>query len=463
MLLTGIDKPKIYSEEIIKNLENLTSILEPGDIMICILQDKDWGALHDFVKWMIRDPDFRDSDFCHIMFYSGFTSAGELLILEERKPRGARLGTIDRHIGRPAEVYRIDHPYQKEFCKAILQAGKQIAESENAFFDYFGIPRMILQRLGIDLKFRLKFNQLYSCPEYIRVCFERARELLDKNLIEVYEKDILEKMHLRLPFYKIPNPADFAKLEFCKKVWEGRIGYPPTSETSKGNKNIFLKIGHRGAMGYEPENTLLSFQKALKLGVDAVELDVYCCKTGELVVIHDDKVDRTTNGEGYVVEKTFAELRSFDAGKGQKIPTLEEVLDLIDKKAAVVIELKGINTAGPVSKTLKKYIQERSWSADLFWISSFNHYELREFHNLYPEIKIGALITGIPLGYAEFAEKLGAKSLNLCVEFVNQEFVDSAHQRGMKVFVWTVNDPEEIKRIKALGVDGIFSNFPDRL
>lgn len=225
----------------------------------------------------------------------------------------------------------------------------------------------------------------------------------------------------------------------------------------------FIKIGHRGAMGYEPENTLLSFRKALDLGVDAIELDVYVCKTGELVVIHDDKVDRTTNGKGYVIEKTFDELRSLDAGKSEKIPTLSEVLDLENRKVKVNIELKGEGTAKPVSDLIKYYVDNKNWKFDDFVVSSFNHCELKEFSELSPDVKIGALIVGIPLGFAEFAEKLNAYSVNLCVEFINQEFVNDAHNRGMKVFVWTVNDLDEIKRIKSLGVDGIFSNFPDRL
>jgi glycerophosphoryl diester phosphodiesterase len=226
---------------------------------------------------------------------------------------------------------------------------------------------------------------------------------------------------------------------------------------------MLLKIGHRGAMGYAPENTLLSFKKALELKVDAVELDVYVCKTGELVVIHDDKVDRTTDGHGYVTYKTFEELRNLDAGQGEKIPTLEEVFDLIDRKVKVNIELKGTRTAQPVFELIENYVKNKCWNYDDFLISSFNHYELKRFNELNPEVKIGALITGIPIGFAEFAEKVNASSVNLCIEFINQAFVDDAHERGLNVFVWTVNDLDDIERMKQLGVDGIFSNFPDRL
>lgn len=224
-----------------------------------------------------------------------------------------------------------------------------------------------------------------------------------------------------------------------------------------------LKIGHRGAMGYEPENTLRSFKKGLELGVDMVELDVYALKTGELVVIHDDKVDRTTDGHGYVMDKTFEEIKSLDAGDGEKIPTLQEVLELVDKKVQVNIELKGEGTAQPVAKVIDQYIKDKGWSGDHFIVSSFDHYELKEFNSLKPEIRIGALITGIPIGYCDYAEKVNAYSVNLNLEFINQKFVDDAHGRGLKVFVYTVNDKDDINRMKDLGVDGLFSNFPDRI
>ncbi|MBT3356504.1 glycerophosphodiester phosphodiesterase [bacterium] len=226
---------------------------------------------------------------------------------------------------------------------------------------------------------------------------------------------------------------------------------------------MVTKIGHRGAMGYAPENTLKSFKKALELNVDAIELDVYICKSGELVVIHDDKVNRTTNGKGYVAEKTFKELRALDAGEKEKIPELKEVFDLVNKKVNINIELKATGTAKPVYELIELYIKEKSWKYEHFLISSYNHYELREFNRLSPNIKIGALLTGIPIGFAEFAEKINASSVNLCADFINKEFIDDAHNRGLKVYVETVNDLDDIGRMKALGVDGIFSNFPDRL
>lgn len=226
---------------------------------------------------------------------------------------------------------------------------------------------------------------------------------------------------------------------------------------------MVLKIGHRGAAGYEPENTLLSFEKALELGVDMIELDVQACKSGELMVMHDLKVDRTTNGTGYVCEKTFEELRTLDAGKGQKIPSLQEVLECIDKNIRVNVEIKGEGIARAVFNVIAQYVKEKGWSWDDFLVSSFNHYELQEFSQLAKEVKTGAIIAGIPIGYAQCASDLKSYSLHASKEFLNQALIDDAHNRGLKVYAYTLNEPEDIQKIKLLGVDGIFSNFPDRI
>ncbi len=226
---------------------------------------------------------------------------------------------------------------------------------------------------------------------------------------------------------------------------------------------MIIKIGHRGAKGYAPENTLASIEKALEMDIDWVEVDVYKCKTGEIVIVHDNKVDLTTDGRGRVEEKTIQQLKALDAGNGQKIPILEEVLDLVDRKLKVNLELKGEGTAKPVGDIIATYIKEKGWHDEDFIVSSFNHYELQEFKALNPKIKIGAVIAGIPLGYAACAQKLKAYSIHLSKEFINQRLVNDAHRRGLKALVYTVNELEDIQRVKSLGVDGIFSDFPDRL
>lgn len=226
---------------------------------------------------------------------------------------------------------------------------------------------------------------------------------------------------------------------------------------------MFLTIGHRGAMGYAPENTLASFEKALELGVDMIELDVTLCKSGEIVVFHDDRLERTTNGEGYIHDKTWHELSTLDAGQGQQIPSLKQVLDLINRQVPVNIELKNQQVAKPVVKLLKGYMNDKGWDPEDFIISSFDHLALREFKKTCPEIEIAALIGIIPTDLAEIAVRLEASALNPCIDFISQELVNDAHAKGLKVFVWTVNHPEDIDRMKALNVDGIFTNFPDRV
>ena len=228
------------------------------------------------------------------------------------------------------------------------------------------------------------------------------------------------------------------------------------------NKSLLI-IGHRGAKGYTAENTLVSFKKAMELGADAIELDVQICKSGELIVFHDHRVERLTNGEGRIEELDYKYLKSLDAGNASYIPTLQQVLNLIDNRILINIELKAKNTASEVAKLIELYIDKHNWNKDNFIISSFDHIELSKFKLLCPEIRIAALTASIPSKYAQFAEELGAYSINISIEFINTEFVNDAHKRGLKVFVYTVNHMDDIARMKALNVDGIFTDFPDRL
>ena len=222
-----------------------------------------------------------------------------------------------------------------------------------------------------------------------------------------------------------------------------------------------LCIGHRGAMGYAPENTLKSIQKALELGVPWVEIDVQYID-GHILVIHDDRLERTTNGTGYVFDKSFSFLRTLDAGEGEKIPTLEEVLKLVSGRAGINIELKGNNAAGPVVDLIRHVIRN-NWDVKQFLVSSFIHHEIRKVKQLDSRIRIGALLERIPIDYAAFAEALAAYSVNASIEFINREFVQDAHDRGLKVFIYTVNHPDDVKRMISLEVDGVFSDYPDRI
>lgn len=218
-------------------------------------------------------------------------------------------------------------------------------------------------------------------------------------------------------------------------------------------------IGHRGAMGYKPENTLSSFELAIEMGCPWLELDVYAIEN-ELVVIHDDTLERTTNGKGNVVDHSFAQLRALDAGDGQQIPTLGEVIDRVARRAVINIELKGPGTAAPVSALLDDYCRT-GWSPDDFLVSSFKHSELARAKPVY---RRGALISRRsrtdPLAVSE---QLSAWSVNLELSAVDQAIVDRAHGKGLKVLVYTVNESDDIARMRALGVDGVFTNYPDRV
>ncbi len=221
----------------------------------------------------------------------------------------------------------------------------------------------------------------------------------------------------------------------------------------------FICIGHRGAMGYRPENTLPAFDLALSMGCPWIELDVHVCQ-GELVVIHDRDLERTTNGTGQVDEVSFEYLRSLDAGGGAQVPTLTEVIDLIVGHARINIELKGTDTALPVSHLLNQYC-ERGYKPEDFMLSSFDHTELR-LADL--SFRRGALFGRRRDGEdrVQIAVDLDAWSLNPLLSSVSKQEIDDAHQAGLRVLVYTVNSAEDITRMRDLGVDGIFTNFPDR-
>ena len=223
-----------------------------------------------------------------------------------------------------------------------------------------------------------------------------------------------------------------------------------------------IKIGHRGANGYELENSIASFKKARELDVDMIELDVQCCASGELIVMHDKKIDRTTTGSGYLSDLTLTDLQQYQLNNGEPIPTLRNVFDFIDKKIAIDIEIKGQECAQKVIDLIGEYVS-RGWQYKHFLVTSFDHHQLQHIQQHAPEIPLGVLIVGMPLDYATCATELNATTIVACKDFINQVFVDDAHKRGLKIFVFTANEPDEITCLKKLGVDGIISDYPDRL
>jgi glycerophosphoryl diester phosphodiesterase len=216
-----------------------------------------------------------------------------------------------------------------------------------------------------------------------------------------------------------------------------------------------LCIGHRGAMGSAPENTLLSIRKAIELGADWVEIDVHLAD-GQLFVIHDETLDRTTNGKGKLSDYSFAKLRALDAGRGEQIPTLQEVIKEAKNKVGLNIELKGLATGEAVAIQLLAFDKEHK---DQILVSSFLMDELLKVPQIDKTIKLGVLAgKDVPLAF-DWANKLKAYSIHLSLNQVTTEYVQQAHDAGLKLLVYTVNKKVDIARMKLIGVDGVFTNY----
>lgn len=222
-----------------------------------------------------------------------------------------------------------------------------------------------------------------------------------------------------------------------------------------------LIIAHRGASGHEPENTLRAIRSALEMGVDAIEVDIHAIED-ELIVIHDRWLHRTTNGQGQISYHNLATIRQLDAGLGEQVPTLWEVMQVISGRCDLNIELKSIEDLVPLLRLLDLAVEQLNFKYDQFLLSSFNHHLLYEVKQLQPRLQIGALTASYPLDYAAFAQKLQAFSIHICVDFISEAFVKDAKSRGLAVFVYTVDEEDDIKMMKDIGVDGIFTNYPTK-
>lgn len=219
-------------------------------------------------------------------------------------------------------------------------------------------------------------------------------------------------------------------------------------------------IGHRGACGYAPEDTLAAFRNVLKLGLDTIDFDVHVAATGELVVIHDETVDRTTNGTGRVAEFSLEQLRQLDAGKGERIPLASEVLDLVDKRAAINMELKTASTARPAAKLIKQYVLHNGWREDQFFVSSFDLDELELFTRLMPNVPAAALYADRPTGFVSYAKANNIRAIHMSAAFIEEKDVIRAHKHGLSILAYTINDIPTARRMAEMGVDAVFSDYP---
>tara|TARA_X000001036_G_C20650480_1_gene794786 strand:+ start:442 stop:1167 length:726 start_codon:yes stop_codon:yes gene_type:complete len=224
-----------------------------------------------------------------------------------------------------------------------------------------------------------------------------------------------------------------------------------------------LVIGHRGAKGHLAENTLPSIDKAMYLGVDGVEIDIFRCASGELVVFHDQTLEKLTNATGYIEQLDLDSIRKIEVLGGFTIPTLEEVLNLIDGQVSLNIELKGSQTALLTDSLLKVFFMQEAWSAEKILISSFNWDELKVFYNINKEVPIAVLTEDDPIDAIPVAQSLKAKAINPNFKSLTKENVDKIKKVGIQIFPWTVNQPDDISRMIDLGVDGIITDFPERV
>ena len=230
------------------------------------------------------------------------------------------------------------------------------------------------------------------------------------------------------------------------------------------NMNI-LRIGHRGSKGYVAENTLESIKHAILLGVDGIEIDVFKCLSGELVLSHENNLKRLTGKSGQLEKLTLGELKKFLVVGKYKIPTLTDVLQTIETPLFVNIELKGLNTAQATSKIITNLSKSTSLRLENFIISSFNWNELEQFRSIDKNTPVGVLLSNsMSINEAiEFGKKINAQAIHPNFKLLNEKTVKKIKNNGFKIYTWTVNSKDDINYMKKLKVDGIISDFPDKI
>lgn len=235
--------------------------------------------------------------------------------------------------------------------------------------------------------------------------------------------------------------------------------------------NQILVWGHRGASGYAPENTLSSFQKAYEMGADGIELDIQLSKDGKIVVIHDETIDRTTNGKGFVKDFTLQQLKSFNANathpeyEYEQIPAMEEVFDLLKPTNMTVnIELKtGVYDYEGIEEKIIALTHEKGFEKRVIY-SSFNHYSILRIQKLDPDAKTAFLFADGFVDIVEYGKKYHVNALHpdqTCLRYPG--FMEKCQESGIEVNTWTVNTTKEIQNAMNYGVHAIIGNYPDRI
>jgi glycerophosphoryl diester phosphodiesterase len=219
-----------------------------------------------------------------------------------------------------------------------------------------------------------------------------------------------------------------------------------------------LRIGHRGAAGHAPENTLAAVRRGIELGVDFVEIDVRSTADGVLVALHDATVNRTTNGKGRIDALSLLEVRAFDAGDGEQIPTLEQVLNVAAGKTGLMLELK---VAGVAPLTVQA-VRKAGFKNPVIY-ASFLHDELTVARAVDQEAAVMVLFGRLPESPVACAMKYQPSYIGLRHDTATRRLVDAFHRENLRVCVYTPNSTGDIKHALSVGVDGVISNFPDRI
>ncbi|MEW2511978.1 glycerophosphodiester phosphodiesterase family protein [Streptomyces sp. NPDC046870] len=216
----------------------------------------------------------------------------------------------------------------------------------------------------------------------------------------------------------------------------------------------FLTIGHRGVMGVEPENTLRSFVAAQQAGLDLIALDLHLSKDGALVVMHDAEVDRTTDGSGPVAEKTLAELRALDAGRGERVPVFEEVLEAVDTPLQARIE----DVAA--ARALAEVMRARDLTARVE-VSSFQDDAVAEIARLVPGVRTALVASRYGTDVVDRAVAAGAATVSLDIRRLTLEIVEHARASGLRIIGWVVNTQDQLRLVRALELDGATTDYPE--
>ena len=223
-------------------------------------------------------------------------------------------------------------------------------------------------------------------------------------------------------------------------------------------------FAHRGFSARYPENTMLAFQKAIETGCDGIELDIHVSRDGKIVVIHDETVNRTTNGTGFVKDMDYAELRALDAGKGEHIPSIEEYFDLVEKYPLLTnIELKNsVFWYEGMEEKIIEMIRKRGMGERIIF-SSFNHFSILKCKKLAPEIRCGFLVWSWIIDVGAYTKKHGIEGIHPEYRSLTGEAVREIQSGGVAINTYTVDDRESMERLIALGVDSIITDDPELL